>query len=139
MGNKYIIDVQRQIEAQSRRDLLEALNKVGKIASRRNVKYVSDAEQISRFKQMFELAKISFAERPDITVEGSIDNEQRCGLITISAKNVLDLTLTEDVKTLIRNCTRLDISPYNHGIIKLEFNFLGLKKECVISSGGDTL
>ena len=132
MANKYTIDLERRIEEKDRQSLIDLLSLISGATGDNNVEYVEDDEKIKRFGSIADYFKLYFSDMPNITIKSSIDEERISGLITITAENVLDLRLTDEIKLLISNCTRMDISPRNNGVIELDFNFLGFKKRRAI-------
>lgn len=134
MSNKYFINLEGQIEEKMRQDLIEVLNRIQEMPHSGGSEYAADVERISAFNLIAEHIKSYFENSSDILVDSSIDENCTGGLITIASKNTLDLALTNDIKLLMRFCTRMDISPHDNGVIKLEFNFLNFQRKT--SSGG---
>ena len=136
MANKYIIDAEQLIEERRRQDLIDLLRVLSEKTSGQTAEYIIDVDKVSRFNLIKKRIHSYFAGVQGFSVESSIDDDCIGGLITITSKDILNLELTEEIKLLIENCTRMDISPRNNGIIDLEFNFLGFRKKRL---GGNAL
>lgn len=128
MSRKYYIDFESQVEEKRRRDLIEVLNQIQEMSRHGDSEYIADTERISVFNLIADHIKAYFENSLDVLVDSSIDEDCTGGLITIASKNTLDLMLTEDIKLLMKLCSRMDVSPHNNGVIKLEFSFLNFQK-----------
>ncbi len=129
MGNEYFIDIEKAVEEKRREDLVDLLRVISEKINNKNVEYIIDVHQVARFELIKERIQSYFADMPEFSVKNSIDEDCTSGLITITAEGVLNLELTEEIKMLLKNCTRMDISPRNNGIVDLDFNFLNFRKK----------